>query len=113
VTTEMEPQVKQLWVEALRSGRYKQGKGVLRNTEDEYCCLGVLCDIHDDQIWKQSYEHSYTYLLEEVFVPLEVQRWSGITHNGILTYEEDHNLVHLNDTGSSFEEIADLIEEYL
>lgn len=33
------------WVEALRSGDYKQGRQALRNKYNEYCCLGVLCDI--------------------------------------------------------------------
>lgn len=32
-------------VAALRSGKYKQGKEMLRPSEDEYCCLGVACDI--------------------------------------------------------------------
>ena len=33
------------WVEALRSGEYKQGTGRLRSG-DEYCCLGVACDVY-------------------------------------------------------------------
>lgn len=34
------------WVEALRSGNYKQGRYLLHNTVDNtYCCLGVLADI--------------------------------------------------------------------
>lgn len=32
------------WVKALRSGRYKQGKGQL-NALGRHCCLGVACDI--------------------------------------------------------------------
>ena len=34
------------WIEALESGRYRQGRGVLKRTDDSghvrYCCLGVL-----------------------------------------------------------------------
>lgn len=38
--------IKKLWVDALRSGEYEQGKNVLRNIEkNTFCCLGVLCDI--------------------------------------------------------------------
>lgn len=34
------------WVEALRSGKYKQGLGRLHNPDtNTYCCLGVLRDI--------------------------------------------------------------------
>ena len=40
----MHQEVKQQWVTALRSGEYAQGNGHLRK-DDEYCCLGVLCDI--------------------------------------------------------------------
>lgn len=41
----MDPGVKALWLEALRSGKYEQGNSVLRTGDDKYCCLGVLCDI--------------------------------------------------------------------
>jgi len=35
--------LKQKWIKALRSGKYKQGKERLYNEEeDSYCCLGVL-----------------------------------------------------------------------
>lgn len=29
------------WLEALESGEYKQGEGLLRSHDDRYCCLGV------------------------------------------------------------------------
>lgn len=44
----MNPQVKEMWVKALRSGEYQQGRGELITMTDEhtkYCCLGVLCDL--------------------------------------------------------------------
>lgn len=45
--------IKAQWVAALRSGKYRQGKGTLRKVDDyaitgtdfSYCCLGVLCEI--------------------------------------------------------------------
>lgn len=33
-----------LWVEALESGQYQQGRHALRR-EDMFCCLGVACDV--------------------------------------------------------------------
>jgi hypothetical protein len=42
----MNERIKKLWVEALRSGKYKQGRGKLRNESNEFCCLGVLCNLH-------------------------------------------------------------------
>jgi hypothetical protein len=45
----MDPDVKQRWVQALRSGEFVQGTGALRTPLPEggfaYCCLGVLCEI--------------------------------------------------------------------
>lgn len=40
----MKAEVKKLWVDALRSGDYKQVEGALRK-DDQFCCLGVLCDV--------------------------------------------------------------------
>lgn len=37
---------KRIWLEALRSGKYKQGKGrLLSETGKEHCCIGVLCEV--------------------------------------------------------------------
>lgn len=37
---------KKKWLEALRSGEYKQGTGFLYEAnEDRYCCLGVACRV--------------------------------------------------------------------
>ena len=45
----MDKEVKKIWLAALRSREYSQGKGRLRRTYlaggDGYCCLGVLCDL--------------------------------------------------------------------
>lgn len=43
--------IRDLWVEALRCGKYIQGTGPLRSKpsggEDRYCVYGVLCDMYD------------------------------------------------------------------
>lgn len=36
---------KPVWVEALRSGGYKQGDGQLVNSKDRFCCLGVAANL--------------------------------------------------------------------
>jgi len=42
----MDAQLKAKWVEALRSGKFKQGEGRLHEPkEDSFCCLGVLASI--------------------------------------------------------------------
>ena len=43
-TYPMKPEIKKQWVQALRSGEYKQGRGQLKQGAT-FCCLGVLCDL--------------------------------------------------------------------
>jgi hypothetical protein len=68
--------VKKLWVEALRSGEYKQTRGKLKHqTEDgglEHCCLGVLCEIHDKEM---GCEQSFKSI--DGFPPPHILQWSG------------------------------------
>lgn len=33
------------WVKALKSDRYEQATGVLKGDSNEYCCLGVACEV--------------------------------------------------------------------
>jgi hypothetical protein len=53
MTTETKPaeeatmltcELRDRWIAALRSGKYKQGQYHL-HSGDEYCCLGVLCEV--------------------------------------------------------------------
>lgn len=109
----MNPEVKEKWLQALRSGEYQQGYGQLR-FGDEFCCLGVLCDIHSKEklgVWERGdYGGNYEFL------PEGVQLWAGLIggspdlkYNGI-----GYGLTELNDESElSFKEISNLIEEQL
>lgn len=33
------------WLKALRSGKFKQGVGFLKDAMGGYCCLGILCEV--------------------------------------------------------------------
>lgn len=48
--------VRDQWVEALESGKYKQGHQQLKEDDGEtgYCCLGVLCDISEKGRWNDN-----------------------------------------------------------
>jgi hypothetical protein len=48
----MKKEIKELWIHALRSGRYEQTKSALYN-DGAHCCLGVLCDIHENVGWQE------------------------------------------------------------
>lgn len=43
----LKPEAKEAWIKALRSGNYKQGRAILRTLDNEFCCLGVFCDINN------------------------------------------------------------------
>jgi hypothetical protein len=118
----MNSQIKQQWIEALRSNEYEQTTAYLR-TQQGYCCLGVLCDLyaweHDDVEWDRSNNgNSYEFLDAYQALPDKVMKWAGLSHADpyyvVADEETGERNIHLstvNDNGSTFEEIAQLIEE--
>lgn len=132
----MDSSFKQMWVRALRSGKYKQATGALRN-EDGFCCLGVLCDVYDSDKWKEPtpkvdwedesddedykwiYEHhgdNYAFEATEV-LPVHITRIAGLAaQNPEVPYGVGGTMTQLaviNDSGATFAQIADLIETHL
>lgn len=115
----MKTEIKEKWVAALRSGKYKQGRQLLRNLEeDSWCCLGVLCDlaIKDGlnlkvEVGRGEWTKGASYNGRSSFLPWEVIEWAGLDSSipGI----ERTNLVEMNDGGVDFTEIADAIERNL
>lgn len=123
---------KKLWVDALRSGDYKQTAGGLHD-RDGFCCLGVACDVYVKETglgeWKQDpdyfgaflFEHRGVVARESSVLPSEVARWYGLAdmNPAIPLGGFKATLAHLNDgvvpgqDRCSFTKIADLIEEYL
>ena len=112
-------------VKALRSGAYQQGTGRLVNSEDEFCCLGVACNISKQAIpWGRN-GGSWEMAGEDQVLPKAIQLEFGFVHNtgGRVDYEpitiggERYvDLMDANDEGVSFADIADYIEknwEYL
>lgn len=104
---------KQAWLDALRSGDYKQNYCYLKS-EDGYCCLGVACDlkggswvidtekedaydfVYDGKVYKSSMNNSF------------LGDFLGLDSKGMST------LVNMNDSEEcNFNEIADWIEENL
>jgi hypothetical protein len=101
-----------LWIKALKSGEYKQGKHFLRVVVS-HCCLGVACKLyneynHSDQLDIYIDNGKYHFDGETKRLPDKVIKWLGLnTGDGLYC---DHSLSALNDAGVSFEEIADIIE---
>jgi hypothetical protein len=114
----MDPVIKEKWIKALRSGEYKQGIGVLRNRRNEFCCLGVLCNIHAQEHPETASKEtkSTSYLGNTQYLPDEVANWSKIGGFGGGLVTIDKKLLPLathNDSGRTFEQIADAIEKEL
>lgn len=101
------------WIDMLRSRRYKQGQGCLRQkgptsrSVDRYCCLGVACDMIDPKKWEFSEtisRNQYYYDEDNELASMEVRSKLGITEN------EQVELSTMNDGGKKFYEIADYLE---
>lgn len=88
------------WIEALRSGEYKQARRFLR-TDAGHCCLGVACDVVKPDGW----EPNHSFQGEIAHLPASVVLAIGINYNALNT------IMRMNDEqGKSFTEIADYIE---
>lgn len=117
----MDQDIKRRWVEALRSGEYKQGQGALK-CEGQFCCLGVLCDLHAKETstgWVDYIDNVYNseYFDQESVLPDQVMEWAGIHESDpvITTGEYSSSCItHYNDEERyDFTQLADLIEQYL
>ena len=109
----MREDIKKRWIEALRSGKYKQGKKRLKTLEENYCCLGVLCDIVKDELgieWHESNEY-YVISGNAGVLPNDVIDYTGLLST-TLPGNPNRCLEGLNDLyGYTFEQIADVIEK--
>lgn len=109
----MKEEVAKLWVEALRSRRYKQGVRALKNPDGTMCCLGVLCDISGLGAWSPAGGEVSDYVIpcneQSAFLPDPVQRWAGVASKDPLIGA--HSATELNDSvGLTFAALADQIE---
>jgi len=101
-------------VEALRSGRYRQGCKALRPEDNTYCCLGVACDVLTPENWNLKNDFWLSDGADSM-LPWNVQRALGwATDHGRLDFVgrdgTELSLLDLNDDGFTFDEIADVIE---
>lgn len=133
-TAKMNPEIKELWVNALTSGDYKQGQCYLSTSEGdrtEYCCWGVLSDLAVkagittvDDTKVESYRgevtlRRYGSVLDTHsarYPPREVLEWAGIdtdvpVHLGVPPTV--NKLADWNDDSKSFKWIAAYIKRYL
>jgi hypothetical protein len=128
-TAEGRTALRTAWIEALRSGKYKQTKEKLRSRNGAMCCLGVLCDVAGLKKEYRNGHYYYSYGNDEdsmelpdefaeafgmqnisgVFPKVEGQRFQTIRPKGV----ETDSLIQMNDDGKyTFKDIADVIEKH-
>jgi hypothetical protein len=131
-SSKMNPEVKALWLEALRSGKYKQATSMLCDGEGGYCCLGVLTQVYANKKKKRAFDVGGGYVMAEIdaqLLPDRVMKWAGLedfiyksntspwttesTHDILVSKKHRKTLSTHNDDGKSFEWIADLIERHM
>ena len=121
----MNEKIKKQWIDALRSGEYKQGKNVLKKY-DQYCCLGVLTDLFckattDSQEKADNLMSNYSYWTK---LGHSIAQWAGLSEEDpLVPYEGVKYRISLLNDGTrvssipvrehTFEEIADIIEKHL
>lgn len=143
----MNAEVKQQWLEALRSGEYKQGQEQLHKTGpegDRFCCLGVLCDLalkagatkvakldqntdYDEETEEDVLVNAFDVWYGDAnaaslavttsfeVLPEDVRKWAGLDGDDPIVEVDgvEKCLSNLNDNGTTFEALADIIEEKL
>ncbi len=128
----MKPAVKKLWLKALRSGKYKQAKNVLKSSNGGFCCLGVLCDLHAKETGEGYWtggknKHAGVYhdtktvdgykVNDKTELTPAVMKWAGLEFSNPQCGKIDgfeRSLAEYNDVLKyNFKKIASLIEKNL
>lgn len=124
----MNQEIKTKWLTALRSGKYEQGKGFLKNLDNNFCCLGVLCDIaikenpelgkwveNDNDNYDEGDSITNHYVIETKdgdesgVLPDAIRSWANMESPNPYITTKGMTLAQLNDQGNSFNQIADII----
>lgn len=111
--------IKKAWIKALRSGKYKQGKGTLFfPLHKKYCCLGVLtrvCGIRTDSRLLIDNSDITTIDLKKYHLSKEKLKKFKTVHSYFNLYRQiESRLMKMNDDEErNFNEIADYIDKNL
>lgn len=104
----MDAEKRATWVAALRSGKYTQGRGLLRDNADRMCCLGVAINEFCPQRWARI-DGAWQDGEADRYLPSDWSRHEALD----LSYDECSELATLNDEYAlSFNEIANHIERH-
>lgn len=117
----MRKEIAKRWAKALRSGKYNQTTGQLKSQGNQFCCLGVLCDIAPKRLgrWDGTRFFTANGLSEWSGLPASVLKWAGMTRSTSDPQSDASDadtsrgkFIKLNDTLKlSFADIAAIIEK--
>lgn len=121
---------------ALRSGEFQQGQWLMNDSDEHFCCMGVMAELahRDGAVSKDNRFSAVMYGGFDHLPPRNVVEWVGVPAENVYDREEGNGFVNirlfntglecsktyrdfvtaseLNDThGLSFAEIADLFEK--
>ena len=103
IITRTRAEVYRLWIDALRSGQYRQTIYQLER-DGKFCGLGVVCELarkDGGPEWDDG-----LYLDSDYQLPRQMSRFMGLTQG------DQNRLVNLNDKyRATFAQIADYIEQ--
>jgi hypothetical protein len=122
----MDQKIKKLWVKALQSGEFKQGRGHLEK-DGCYCALGVLSVLAllEGICTYEEVRGVGTFDKREFKLSYNVMKWANIAqdnerylipaeHGVIVSIKgEETTIMELNDKGLSFKKLASIIERHL
>jgi hypothetical protein len=114
----MDAKVKAEWLKALRSEEYEQGTGYLRDKQDRFCCLGVLCDLAvKAKVIPEPHQREGSWHYgdgpeDALYLPDEVMHWAGLDDFNPGSNDGRPVLSDMNDEHYTFTEIADTIEQF-
>lgn len=108
------------WIHDLRTTTAKQGRGVLRNGSNEFCCLGRAIEVlHPNEWERRTFCSVFWFAGDSLELPASLQSRLGIDidltvckgdydelRKGVMSLHE--YLINLNDAGFSFKFIANV-----
>ena len=120
----MDAELKQRWIDALKSGKYPKTKGALcrpipgeENKEPVaagFCCLGVLADISGLGQWEDGADKRYRSFRETLTKKEEVGYLpTGMSSRLGFNYRQMQEIAELNDQSDTFDPVIALIEAKL
>lgn len=110
-------------LKALKSGTYRKGTGQLRNKNNQYCCLGVYCEISEAK-WDETITGFINHSVDgiEGVLPEELTEKIGFNEEGEfsdfgkqvcreLFKKEYESIADLNDSTIGFTKVIQFLEK--